>query len=105
MKMTRQFLMMTAVFGALTTSCGSVQSPLQGENYGNLLATAGGLVLDQSKHETGWTKPNCNLCHNFNNIHLNDNTGTGIDMAAIRTIVYDDGLSSCATCHGTNGVP
>lgn len=98
-------MVMTVVLGTMLTACGSVQDPLQGENYGNLLATPGGLVLDQSKHETGWTKPNCNLCHNFNDIHLTDNTGTGIDMAAVRTIVYTGGLSSCATCHGTNGVP
>lgn len=104
MKTTRR-LLMTAIFGTLAAACGSTMDPLLGENYGNLLATSGGLVLDQSKHESGWGKSSCNLCHNFNNIHLTDNTGTGIDMAAVRTIVYTDGLSSCATCHGTNGVP
>lgn len=97
-------LMMTVILGMLATACGSME-PQTGENYGNLLATTGGLVLNQSKHETGWGKSNCNLCHNFNNIHLVDRTGTSIDVAAIRTTVYNDGLSSCATCHGTNGVP
>lgn len=96
---------MIVFLGALAAACGDVQNSLQGENYGNLLATTGGLVLDQSKHSTGWSKSDCNLCHNFNNIHLVDRTGTGLDMAAIRTIVYNGGNSSCATCHGTNGVP
>lgn len=104
MKMTRRLLVMTVVFGTWLTACGNVE-PQTGENYGNLLATTGGLVLNQSKHESGWGKSNCNLCHNFNNIHLVDRTGTAIDMAAIRTLVYDNGLSICATCHGTNGVP
>ncbi|MBI2345734.1 MAG: hypothetical protein HYV03_02370, partial [Deltaproteobacteria bacterium] len=76
-----------------------------GENYGNLLATASGLVLTPDEHAIGWGKSDCTMCHNLNNIHLEDLTGTGIDVTAIRTIVFTQGLSSCATCHGTNGVP
>ncbi len=94
-----------AVVAGLMSGCGSTQDPLLGENYGNLLATPGGLTLDATKHDIGWGKSQCNTCHNFNNIHLTDHTGTGIDMKAIQTIVFTDGLSSCATCHGTNGVP
>ncbi len=97
-------VMIAVMIVGILSGCGSVE-PQTGENYGNLLATTGGLTLNQAKHETGWGKSNCNLCHNFNNIHLVDRTGTGIDMAAIRTTVYNQGLSSCATCHGTNGVP
>lgn len=103
MKMMRK-LMTIAIVGMLASACGSVE-PQTGENYGNLLATSGGLVLNQGKHAVGWGKSDCTLCHNFNNIHLVDRTGTSIDMAAIRTTVYNQGISSCATCHGTNGVP
>lgn len=93
------------VVAGIIGACGNTQDPLTGENYGNLLATSGGLTLDVSKHELGWGKSQCDSCHNFNNIHLTDRTGTGINMQAVQNIVFTDGLSSCATCHGTNGVP
>lgn len=89
--------------GALA-GCGNME-PQSGENYGNLLSTSSGLTLTQAEHQSGWGESNCALCHNFNNIHLEDRTGASINMAAIRQTTFTQGNSSCATCHGTNGVP
>ncbi len=83
--------------------CGDVE--LQGEDYGDLLSSPSGLALTQDEHSAGWGKSDCTMCHNMNNIHLEDRTGTGIDMSLIRETVFTDGLTSCAACHGTNGVP
>lgn len=103
---------MKSIFGGLiiiylsfgVAACGADLEPLSGEDYGNILNSPGGLTLNEEKHTAGWGKSDCSICHNFNNIHLVDRTGTNIDMAAIREIVFTDGLTSCAVCHGTNGV-
>lgn len=105
MKVNWVYIGIIALTAGVIAACGSTEDPLTGENYGNLLATPGGLTLDASKHDIGWTNPNCNTCHNFNNIHLTDRTGTNIDMKAIQDETFSEGLSSCAKCHGTNGVP
>lgn len=85
-------------------ACGS-QEAIQGENYGDLTATDGGMLLTQGEHETGWGKDACFDCHNLENIHQNDRTGTGLNLGAIRYMTETDGLASCVNCHGTNGVP
>lgn len=99
----KRVLIAMMIVGGLA-GCGDME-PQTGENYGNLLTTPGGLTLNQAKHQTGWGESNCAECHNFNNIHLVDRTGTSLNMAAIRNTVFTQGNSSCATCHGTNGVP
>lgn len=83
-------------------SCGSTD--LQGENYGNLMASPSGLTLVPHEHKEGWGVANCNICHNTSLIHLVDRSGTDINMAAIREQVVTEGLVSCPICHGTNGV-
>ncbi|MBI2343759.1 MAG: hypothetical protein HYV02_05465 [Deltaproteobacteria bacterium] len=93
-------LLLCAVVGGV--ACGSEQ--LQGEDYGDLLVSPSGLVLTQDEHAVGWGKSDCTLCHNFNNLHLVDQTNTGINVTAIQDLVFSDGLDSCAVCHGTNGV-
>jgi hypothetical protein len=87
--------------------CGSEAGP-QSENYGNLLASPAGLVLVESEHPSGWTRPDCFACHNVNNIHQVNRTGLPddqVDLAGIRAIVQNQGEASCASCHGNNGVP
>lgn len=76
----------------------------EGENYGDLLGTTDGLVLTQDEHEAGWGRSECDLCHNLENIHLTNRTSLNIDMEAIREDVLAEGITSCVTCHGTNGV-
>ncbi len=84
-------------------SCGNLET-IQGENYGDITATPAGLLLTQAEHETGWGKATCFDCHNLENIHQNDRSGTGLNLDAIRYMTETEGLSSCASCHGTNGV-
>ena len=92
---------------AVAAGCGSDADP-QSENYGNLLASPGGLVVLQEEHPTGWMRPDCFGCHNVNNIHQVNRTGLPddeVDLPGIRAIVQNEGESSCAMCHGSNGVP
>jgi hypothetical protein len=87
--------------------CGSDAGP-QSENYGNLLASPEGLVLVESEHPTGWTRPDCFACHSVNNIHEVNRTGLPDDVAdlkGVRQIVRNQGEASCSQCHGDNGVP
>jgi hypothetical protein len=86
--------------------CGSDSRPMS-EDYGNLLASPGGLVVLQEEHPSGWTRPDCFACHNVNNIHQVNRTGLPnnvADLAGVRAIVNNQGLASCALCHGDNGV-
>ncbi len=96
----RTFALLILTFTLL--SCGSTN--FQGEDYGDIMASENGLTLTAHEHKQGWGISDCNICHNTSNIHLVDRSGTGMDMAAIREQVTTEGLASCATCHGTNGV-
>jgi hypothetical protein len=114
---------------ALLAGCGS-GAATQSENYGNLLASPGrcstsstivcgtdadcppgescnGLILVEQEHPTGWTRPDCFLCHNVNNIHQINRTGLPddeVDLATVRAIVQNQGEQACPLCHGDNGV-
>jgi hypothetical protein len=88
-------------------SCGDGAAP-QSENYGNLLASPGGLVVLEEEHPTGWMRPDCFGCHNVNNMHQVNRTGLPddeVDLPGIRAIIQNQGEASCMQCHGTNGVP
>ncbi|MDO8526594.1 MAG: hypothetical protein Q7T03_02780 [Deltaproteobacteria bacterium] len=89
---------------AVVTSCGG-SAFNEGENFGNLLDTTGGLTLSQSEHEIGWGQADCLPCHNLENIHLVNRTGTAIDIVAIHNQALSGGIASCASCHGNNGAP
>jgi hypothetical protein len=118
-----------ALLLALLAGCGS-GAATQAENYGNLLASPGlcssstsvvcdtdadcpsgeycnGLIVLEQEHDTGWTRPDCFLCHNVNNIHQVNRTGLPddeVDLANIRAIVRNQGEDACLLCHGDNGV-
>jgi len=84
-------------------SCGG--SALNGgEDYGNILDTPGGLILTQDKHQIGWKQSDCTMCHNLENIHLVNRTGIPIDIQEIHDEALEGGISTCASCHGDNGV-
>lgn len=95
-----RFLIFAAVF---ISACGDMNNT--GENYGNILASPSGITLTEETHKGGWGRTDCLMCHNVNNIHLVDRSGTGIDVAAIRQQTFDEGEASCRGCHGTNGAP
>ena len=85
--------------------CGCVSEALiTGSGYGNIAACTSGTFLTQAEHVTGWGESACFDCHNTENIHQTDHTGTGVNMAAIREQTRTDGLSSCGSCHGSNGL-
>ena len=77
----------------------------EGEDFGNLLNTSQGLTLNQDKHPIGWQQSQCTLCHNLENIHLVNRTGTSVDIVAIHDRAINKGISDCVTCHGNNGIP
>ena len=85
-----------------SSACGSDAAP-QSENYGNILASPGGLVVLEEEHPTGWMRSDCFGCHNVNNIHQVNRTGLPddeVDLAGVRAIVHNEGESSCMMCHG-----
>jgi hypothetical protein len=113
----------------LLAGCGS-DGPGTSDNYGNLLASPGacsvsttiecnndgdcpagevcnGLILVESEHPTGWSRPDCFACHQPRNIHAVNRTGLPddqVNLANVRSIVMNQGEASCVLCHGTNGV-
>jgi hypothetical protein len=103
----KQALRIAALLVAATVvGCGSSSDP-QSENYGNLLASPGGLIVLEQEHPTGWTRPDCFGCHNVNNMHQVNRTGLTdeqVDLPGIRAIIANQGEASCMLCHGTNGV-
>ena len=96
-----------AVFLVVAAACGSSSSP-QSEDYGNLLASPGGLVVLEEEHPTGWGRADCFGCHAVANIHQVNRTGLPddrVDLPGIRAIITNQGEASCPLCHGENGVP
>ncbi len=96
-----------AVVAIALAACGSEAGP-QSENYGNLLASPGGLVVLEEEHPSGWMRSDCFGCHNVNNMHQINRTGLPndeVDLPGIRAIIQSGGEASCMMCHGTNGVP
>ena len=86
--------------------CGSDGSE-DSEDYGNLLASPGGLIVLEEEHPDGWNRADCLLCHAANNIHNVNRTGLPDDVADlqnVRAIVNNQGEASCSLCHGDNGV-
>ncbi len=75
----------------------------EGEDFGNILDSPGGLVLEEEEHIYGWGRSDCLMCHNLNNIHLENRTGIDIDVEEIQEMTYEEGESVCMSCHGTNG--
>lgn len=88
----------------LLSSCGGDVTS-EGENFGNLLESASGLVLTQDEHAGGWGRADCTTCHNLENIHLVDRTGTGLNIQATHNQAISEGNAGCPACHGLNGTP
>lgn len=90
------------VFFLILFGCGSVADD-SGENFGNILDSPSGLVLTEEEHVYGWGRSDCLMCHNINNIHLENRTDTDIDVEAIQDTVAEEGEAVCMNCHGSNG--
>jgi len=105
---------MLALAAGLLAACGNGGSQ-EGEDYGNLLASPGGLIVLEEEHPTGWGRPDCQTCHEVRNSHTVNRTGLAncedvpsgtdcIDLNAIQSIIRQQGEQSCPLCHGDNGV-
>ena len=70
---------------------------------GSMLAGEDGLIVVQNEHPEGWGEPACFSCHAAAVVHRTGCT-PGVDLSAVREEVDAGGLSSCAACHGNNGV-
>lgn len=70
---------------------------------GSMLDSVGGLVLTEAEHPTGWGEESCVDCHAYASLHRVACT-PDVDLDAVAEQVEEEGLASCATCHGDNGV-
>jgi hypothetical protein len=64
---------------------------------------SGGITLTEDNHDYGYGENECFSCHVRGNIHIDNQTGSSLITLA-RDLTTSDGLSSCSTCHGTNGL-
>lgn len=92
--------MVTAVAIALSVLWGCAADPC-GDS--GMLASDQGLIVTEQEHPTGWGQAECAACHAFAALHRQGCTQE-VDLAAVRAIVDAEGTSSCAGCHGDNGV-
>ncbi len=98
-------VIIAVMFGLAGAGCGS-DGPQKSSDYGNILNSPADLILVQEEHQAGWTRPDCFTCHPSSSIHQVNRTGVAdIDLAQIQAIVQNQGLQSCPSCHGWNGVP
>lgn len=79
-------------------ACGDADCP-----DGDLLASPGGLALTEEEHPTGWGNADCTSCHAIAAIHR-ISCSEGVDLAEVRAAVDAEGVASCASCHGENGL-
>lgn len=84
------------LFAALSIGCDDVPCADQ-------TRSEAGLIVTETEHGIGWGEASCDSCHLRAAVHDRGCT-PGVDLAAVREIVEDEGLESCATCHGDNGV-
>ena len=92
--------LIAAVFVLAVSGCGG-DPEKQYENYN--LQNSSSLTLTALNHPHGYEKSSCFACHLEQNIHQVDRIGDPSFQFA-RTLVEQNGLSSCAGCHGKNGV-
>ncbi|NOY27575.1 MAG: hypothetical protein GXP62_17055 [Oligoflexia bacterium] len=87
----------------ISTGCGNAD-PCAGTR--DLSQSPAGLALTQQEHGVGWGQQECFQCHQIWKIHQQDCTsGVSIDVASINDQIDVEDASTCATCHGDNGVP
>lgn len=91
------------LFAFLVSACGGAELD-KGEDYGNLIDTPDTTFLTQEEHKAGWGLSECTMCHNLENIHLENRTGLPIDIVDTHNRAISEGISGCVTCHGKNGL-
>jgi hypothetical protein len=97
-------------------ACGNNGSE-EGDDYGDLLSSPGGLLVLEEEHPTGFGRPDCFACHEIRNMHVVNRTSLPdcddvedpgsepcIDLAEIQSFIRQEKGASCFVCHGSNGV-
>lgn len=83
----------------LLSSCGKEKR--QFEVY--QIAQPADILLSVENHPHGYGESQCFECHVVDNIHRDNQTGSStLDLA--RELTRTQGISSCQTCHGGNGL-
>lgn len=70
---------------------------------GSMLESDGALLVTESEHPTGWGEAACADCHALEALHRSGCTPE-VDTLALTEMIEEEGLESCASCHGDNGV-
>lgn len=71
---------------------------------GPMTEGAGGVVVTEDEHPTGWGQEDCAACHAFPALHRMNCTPE-VDLVEVQDRVDADGVASCSECHGWNGLP
>ena len=75
------------------------------EDLPDLINSPAGLEIVAQDEHTGWGEARCFSCHSVELMHQRNCTDIQeVDVAAIRTMVAEQGTDSCRICHGDNGV-
>ena len=67
------------------------------------LPEGGAVLLTEYTHKHGFKETQCFYCHVKGNIHQ-DNTTSSPLIETARILTERDGIKSCSTCHGSNGL-
>jgi len=67
------------------------------------LPASGALILNEKNHPHGYAEAQCFYCHVKANIHRDNTTGSPLIETA-RELTEQQGILSCSTCHGANGL-
>ncbi len=87
----------------LLASC--QQAEFDCEGLPDVVHGPAGLELVAEDEHPGWGEARCLSCHSAERMHVRNCTGIAeVDVAAIRTLVDEQGEAGCAGCHGDNGV-
>lgn len=78
--------------------CGAGDCPA-----GSMLESEDGLVVTEAEHPAAWGDADCAGCHALDALHRRS-CADGVDLVEVRGIVEDEGVQSCAGCHGDVGV-
>ncbi len=98
-----RFAAAAAAATAVFIGCGS-DDPCAGTR--DLIESPLALEIVESEHTLGWGHDTCFQCHQVWAIHAETCvTVEGIDVAAIVDQIDVEDPTTCAECHGANGVP
>lgn len=81
------------------TSCGSNRRDF--EEY--QITSTSDIVLNRENHPHGYGQRECFQCHVIDNIHRDNQSGAST-LELARELTRTQGISSCSTCHGSNGL-